>query len=545
MLATERVTCELIGQPSAWGLRCALCAGGCRSSGDRFAAHLPSPPPVSSPTEQAPDQTLEVKPVAFLDETLPETLPPPEEDLLLLPPVVQPEVIASPPGKLSLDEVVNSVRNHFPLIQLVAAGRTIASGETLSASGAFDHKLEAGSVSQPLDFYENYRNEVGVKRDTLWGGQTFAGYRIGRGDFEPWYLERQTNEGGEFKAGFIAPLVRDRWIDANRAELWQAQLEQRRVEPEILAQVILYVRDGSFAYWDWVAAGANLRIAQELLELAKVRNEGLVAQVDALEKAPIDLVDNRRIIVSREAKQIEAQRKLEQTAVKLSLFFRTPGGEPVPPGELQLPEEFPTLPDEASRTDLLADDTERALAQRPELAELQIIRQQLSVAMSQAENETRPDIDGGLLVSQDVGAPTSSKRDKSEMKLEAMVTLTVPLERSKALGKLRSLRGKLAQVSAKSRFAGDKIVADVQMARAALEAARQRVVRANESFELAQQMQQAEQELFDQGQSTLFNLNIREQQAAEAAAIRVDTLLEYQLARASYAAAMGYDRPAY
>jgi outer membrane protein TolC len=523
------------------GIALALCAVGCRSSGNRFAAHLPSPPTASSSTEQAP----EIAPVAFLEETLPEPLPPPEEDLFLLPPVVQPEEIAAPPGRLSLDEVVDSVRNHFPLIQIAAAGRTIASGETLSASGAFDHKVEAGSVSQPLDFYENYRNEVGIKRDTLWGGQTFAGYRIGRGDFEPWYLERQTNEGGEFKVGFTAPLVRDRWIDANRAELWQAQIEQRRVEPEILAQVILYVRDGSFAYWDWVAAGANLRIAEELLELAKTRNEGLVAQVEALEKAPIDLVDNRRIIVSREAKQIEARRKLEQTAVKLSLFFRTPGGEPLLPGELELPEDFPPLPADESRSDLLTDDTDRALAQRPELAELQLVRQQLSVALDQAQNETRPDIDGGLLVSQDVGAPTSPKRDKSELKLEAMVTLTVPLERRKALGKLRSLRGKLAQVSAKSRFASDKIVADVQMARAALEAAQQRVARANESYELAQQMQQAEQELFDLGQSTLFNLNIREQQAAEAAAIRVDTLLEYQLARASYAAAMGYDQPVY
>ena len=57
-------------------------------------------------------------------------------------------------------------------------------------------------------------------------------------------------------------------------------------------------------------------------------------------------------------------------------------------------------------------------------------------------------------------------------------------------------------------------------------------------------MREAEQERFDQGQSTLFNLNIREQQAAESAAGRVDALLEYFIAKADYAAAMGQDSPA-
>jgi outer membrane protein TolC len=54
-------------------------------------------------------------------------------------------------------------------------------------------------------------------------------------------------------------------------------------------------------------------------------------------------------------------------------------------------------------------------------------------------------------------------------------------------------------------------------------------------------MRDAEQELFDQGQSTLLNLNIREQQAAESAAERVQAVLEYFLARADYAAAIGYE----
>lgn len=565
-----------------------LCVAGCRSGKEpapRAEVAWTPPPGLRPNSVEAPP---EIQPAAHLQATEPNTLasddlgpelgietpaarsaasgdsvPKDEmEELLRLPPAIAAEDIPQPAGMptvapLGLEEVVVSVRNHFPLIQQAAAGRAIAAGEILSAQGAFDHKLEGFSESQPLDFYENYRQELGVKRETYWGGQTFAKYRNGRGIFEPWYLERETNKGGEFKAGFMAPIIRDRWIDANRAELWQAQLERRRVEPEILGAVIAAVRDGSVAYWNWVAAGANYRVAEGLLELAELRTEGLQAQVEVEEKAEIDLVDNRRIIVSREAKLIDARRKLEQAAVKLSLFLRTPEGVPLLTDASTLPEELPS-PGRGKLGDvdnpqveqafdaeaaLLPNDVDLALGQRPELSELQLVRRQLNVALRQACNELQPDIDAGVLVGQDVGEPTSSKRDKSELELEALITLSVPLERSKARGKIRSLRGKLASVSAKTRFASDKIVASVQMARAAMVAAIERVQRATESYELAQQMLAAERELFDNGQSDLFKLNAREKQAAEAAVERNGALFEYHVARADYAAAMGFSGP--
>lgn len=524
---------------------------GCRTTDSKLAVRAEAAPPIAS-------SISEIKTVA-LEEDLNKAAPSKTSELLPLPAtskadateadLVSPEQLKiQPQPALSLDQVVVSIRSHFPLIRQATAARGIASGQTLSASGAFDHKLDGFTESQPLDFYENYRHTIGVKRETMWGGQTFAGYRVGRGIFEPWYLERETNKGGEFKAGFMAPLVRDRWIDANRAELWQAQLEQRRVEPEIMAQIILFVRDGSVAYWNWVAAGENYRIARNLLDLAEERNAGLIEQVKAQEKAEIDLVDNRRIIVSREAKLIDARRKLEQSAVKLSLFFRAATGQPVVLDFASLPKVFSpeARNNDASQSIELfeeADDIGLALATRPELSELQIIRQQLNVALRQARNETWPDIDGGFLVAQDVGEPTSSKRDKSEFEVEALITVSVPLERRKALGKIRSLRWKMTQVSAKNQFTTDKITAEVRLARAAISAAVERVDRANESYDLAIQMREAEQELFDEGQSTLFNLNIREKQAAESASERVQALFELFTAQANYAAAMGRDTP--
>ena len=514
-------------------LALALCAAGCRSgagSRDAVQAHQPVQP-AAQPIQLASYDEAESDAAPSSDDielSLPAEVAGPEE----LPP---PQPVDAP----TLSVLAESVRLHFPLIQQAFAARSIASGEVLAAAGSFDHKLEGYTNSQPLDFYENYRHSLGLKRDTYWGGEVFAGYRVGRGDFEPWYLERETNKGGEFKAGILVPLARDRGIDENRAELWRAQLERGRVEPEIRALIIGSIRDATIAYWQWVATAANFRVASDVLQLGLNRTGYLERQVELGEKAEIDLVDNQRIILSRSAKATDAQRKLEQASVKLSLFLRDDLGRPV-----VLPIDVATVefPDAMPAEQWGAEaDVAFAQANRPELEELQLMRQQLAVLLRQACNETRPQIDAGVLVAQDVGEPTSSKRDKSEFELEATVGLSVPLERRKALGKVRQLRGKIAQLRAKTRFASDKIALEAQAAHAALTAAAKRVVQTTEGLALARRMQDAESRLYELGQSTLFNLNLREQQTAEAALERVAALYDYQVAVADYAAALGFE----
>ncbi|MEM8864058.1 MAG: TolC family protein [Planctomycetota bacterium] len=457
-----------------------------------------------------------------------------------------PEEIATPDEPLSLadadsptlDEVIQSVVNHFPLIREAAANRVIASGEALSAAGAFDRKVDGFGNVQPLDFFENHWYQLGVSRDTLWGGKLGAGYKLGRGSFEPWFLERETNDLGEFSIKMTAPIGRDVRIDENRSELWQAQVGRSRVEPIVRSQVIMAVQDGVKAYWDWIAAGAQLRIANSVLRLGLNRADFLARQVEEGEKAEIDLIDNRRIIVSRQAKQIDARRKLEQAAVKLSLFLRSPAGVPVLAPVSTEMRDFPSVTE--FNEEFMAGDIQFAVANRPELADLSLARRQLNIALQQAINETRADLDAGLLFAQDVGNPTASD-NKSEFEIEATLLLSVPLERRKALGKVRQLRGKLAQLQAKTQFTADKIGVEVQVARAAIRAAAERVEQTTEGFELAQRMQQAERRLYDEGQSTLFNLNLREQQAAEAAADLVTAQLDYFVALADYAAALGVD----
>lgn len=454
-----------------------------------------------------------------------------------------PDLGAPPTGAdqpVLLGAVVESVHNSYPLLELAYQENRIAAGNQLAAWGAFDRKLKGASINQPLGFYETYRQDFGFEQPLYRGGEVFGGYRIGRGEFEPWYKERETNEGGEFKAGVRVPLMRNRAIDARRAELWRATYERQRVVPAIRAQLIFFVRDASVVYWDWVAAGQRYEIQQRALELARERNSRIAREVEEGEVDPPVLTDNRRAIAERQAKLIDAARKLEQSAIKLSLFLRQLDGQPVVPEQQQLPE-FPAIEDVPQP--VLDADIQTALQQRPELAAIAAETRQVNVDLAEAQNDMLPNLDAQIVGGQDVGRRASSTGDKSEFELEVGLLFDMPVQRRKALGKMQAARGKLAQLAAKRQFTADKIVTDVQAAYANLLAALDRVDQAREAVALAEELAEVERRKFTVGESDLLSLFLREQFAIEAAESRVDALLEYFVAQADYAAALAIDFP--
>lgn len=442
-------------------------------------------------------------------------------------------------SSLPLVAVIASVYGSFPLLEATIRERDIADGERVAAAGAFDLKFKATSENQPAGFYQTYRQSAGFVQPLYSGGEVFAGYRLGRGTFEPWYLGRQTNGGGEFKAGAAIPLSRNRQIDERRALLWRSTWDRKLAEPGIQSQLIAFVRDASFTYWDWVSAGRRYRIAESLLKYAEDRDDAIRRKVEEGDTEEPVLKDNRRLIVSREAKLIDVRRKLQQSAIKLSLYYRGPDGSPVIPNPDQLPD-FPNEP--PVEPEQLDFDIEQALARRPELRVLDLSRRQLEVDYAQAHNEFRPSVDGFVAGSKDVGAESSYLGYKTPLEVEAGVLVDVPLQRRKARGKMSAVDAKLMQLAAKRRITADKITIEMQAAYTAMVAALERVTRARESVSLAAQLAAIERRKQELGEVDLLSVNLRELQAAEAADVEVDALLDYFLARADYRAALAVDQ---
>jgi outer membrane protein TolC len=444
-------------------------------------------------------------------------------------------------GVVELEHVIDSVYEFYPLLEIAVLERVVAAGRRLEASGAFDLQLRAESMNEPLGFYQGYRAAAGFQQPLWRGGYFDGGYRIGAGSFAPWYGERQTDDGGEFAAALVLPWLRDRRIDERRTRLLQAGVDLAAVDPQIQTEFIGFVREASIAYWLWVAAGRVAEANRRLYELALVRQTAIERRIEQGEEAPIDAKDNQRLIVSRRATWIQSQQRLRDAAIRLSLYLRDGEGMPVVADEARLPKDFP--PPEDRRGEQVDEDVAVALTNRPELASLDYQRRVLELELAQAENTFLPRVDSYLAVRDDVGGWASPKGDKAPTELEAGVSVNVPLQRRTARGKISQTRGKLSQLNQKLRFTRDKIAAEVQAAVNDLTASYERIGFAKEGVELAALMSQVERTKFEQGESNLLDVNLREEQAVNAELAEIDAEFDYFRALANLRAAQGLDGP--
>ena len=193
-------------------------------------------------------------------------------------------------GSLSIDSILQSTLDYYPAIQQALTLAEIADGQQLAANGNFDTKFKASSENTPVGFYETYRSNIGLELPTFNGGSLFGGYRQGRGDLEPWYLERNTNAGGEFKFGTRLALLRGRDIDQRRVEVWQANWQRRTVEPEIRQALIEARFVAELTYWAWVAAGQIKQLNERIVDTAVQRQDGIEVRIEAGDLAEICLL---------------------------------------------------------------------------------------------------------------------------------------------------------------------------------------------------------------------------------------------------------------
>ncbi len=444
---------------------------------------------------------------------------------------IQPRLPGDAPGpfadsgsQLSLDDILVSVTECYPEIEVAMAEIRAAEGKLLSTYGEFDTSLGGFSFSEPLGFYQTYRNQVGLVRPLYGGGELYANYKLGRGFYPTWYGDRETNDGGEFKAGFAVPLQKGRDIDPRRAALLSAAAAVDEVEANVGARLLMLQRIATQSYWEWVASGQVIDVQQRLLNLALQRVDQINQRVEAGDLARIAQIDNQRFIAKRQNTLIKARRGLEKSAIKLSLFYRAENCAPVVANSQQLPDDFPAaqrISDQRRDADITT-----AIQVRPELAELQAARQQACVDLRYANNLLLPKIDMKGFAAQDVGAPTP-KGDKTPFQLELGLIAEVPIQRREAQGKIQVAQNKIAQIDAKSRFITDKIRAEIQDAASAVNAAFEQIEQSSKNVELARQSLELGRKLFLEGDIDLIELNIYESAVGDAELELLEGKLQY------------------
>ncbi|MDP2274363.1 MAG: TolC family protein [Archangium sp.] len=441
-----------------------------------------------------------------------------------------------PESPLQLGEVLTVAEQAFPSLVAARADVEGASGEQLTAAGAFDPVWRTRAWTSPVSGYPHTRLDSVIEVPTpLWGANFFAGYRLGLGKIPDYYRERETLSGGEVRAGVNVPVLRNGPIDRRRANLARAELSQQLAGLSLDQQRLEVTRLAAFRYWDWVAAGHRREIARALLQTAKDRDAQLAARAKEGDVPVFDREDNQRALAQRQALLVQAQRALEQSSFELSLFLRDAQGNPVMPGDARLPPVFPQ-PDLSTRE---PPDLEAALVRRPELQRLLAQKKQQEIELRFQENQVLPLLDVGVAFTQDFGnTPEEVLKPLANPELEFNAVLEVPLLYRAPLGRVQSARAGLSRLEAQARLASDRVVVDVRDALSALSAASERITFTRQEVAVSIRLEQGERTRFELGDSTLLFVNLREQATAEARLREIDSLTEHHKANAALRAAL-------
>lgn len=451
---------------------------------------------------------------------------------------VEPRAVAGVAGALQFEDLMSSVEAHFPLILAARTEIEIAQARVLGASGAFDTRLSASGLTDVDGYYESDRVDISLEQPLRYSGaKLVGGYRLGAGDFADYDGKAKTNEDGELRFGVKLPLLQGRAIDPRRVAEWRAEIELEQAQPEILTKRLETTLKAAETYWSWVASGRRLEISRRLLGLAEDRQAQVELGVREGQLAPIAIKENQRLIVDRRSKLIGAVRKLQKAAIELSLYLRDGDGQPIVPVDSMLPIDFPEArpPEEV----LVPQDIDQALGMRPELRAAELELSKLAMDLSLARNSNLPTVEFGVFASQDLGGAVNTPDDKGEFEFTAGLRVGVPLQRSSPRGKAREIEGKIKKQERELQFARDVVTADVQDASSALRQTWERLEQALENVRLAGDLAEAERVQVRAGESDLFRLNLRENQAALAGDAHVSVLQEHFSAIARYRAVLG------
>ncbi|GGY56999.1 TolC family protein [Parvularcula lutaonensis] len=419
--------------------------------------------------------------------------------------------------------VSQSARTHYPAVLAAEAERRSAEGSLLSARGSFDTRVESEARARLEGFYSGDILTTTVKRPLgPLGAEVYGGYRISDGDFPTYEDYYFTNRAGEGKIGILFSLLRDRSIDARRFGVAQAELGLELAELDLLLTRINVQREALIAYWRWVAAGRELAAYRSLLTLAEERDRALRREVASGARAEIFLTENAQNLTRRRELVRQAERDLALAANRLSLFLRSDDGTPIIPDPDRLPESFPLTPAVPSA------DAYATLAMRPELRALALERDLAENERRLARNDLQPRLDARIEALNDFGdiGPGGASRDPAE--LVAGVTLSVPIGRREARGRLRSAEAEIEALEQQRRLLRDRIEQELSDIIITLNTARDVLALSRQEVEQASIMARSENELFRGGASDIFRINLREEALADS---------RVRLARAEFALA--------
>lgn len=467
-------------------------------------------------------------------------------------------------------EGVRVARGAFdPVFQVGTPGASLTApvgGGGFGGTGAFDG-LGFTSTESPTSSQLAGANVI--ENDTFSTafdlGQLFefglrygVSYRLTRNNTNSAFSSLNPSYDNTLTLGVAQPLLRGRGREATAAPLLLARRNAEVSAANFRAQVEAVLLEVEQAYWELVFTERNVELQEQSLRLADEQLERTNAQVEVGMLAPVQGTQAEAAVAQRQSELIVARNAADSAADRLRALLQA---ESLPQGwdtTIVAVEEPAVTPRPVDLQNAMAD----ALAGRSELAQARAQIAARRVETESARNGLLPQLDligqlgysgiGGDLLIRDgffgpiidieEGGYDDAAGQLFDFDFPAWrigVKFSLPIGNNTAEGSYA--RATLAEDRAAAELdrQEQQVVLEVRQAVRELQAAAQRIETDRIARQLAERQLEIEQDRFEVGMSTNFEVLEFQDDLARAATNELRAMIDYRLAEARLARATG------
>ncbi len=433
---------------------------------------------------------------------------------------------------LNFEDFISYVTSSHPDIISAKLEKQIASAKRLEAQGVFDPSINSrnaynhfNSSSAPGVDQSAFTSDTSFDLLSRQGARFGIGAKYAEGDLKT--PISPTGDTGEYYIKLQVPLLRDAINNSSNIKEKSAKLN------EIIAEFLFYrtqlkiTEAASNAYWDWVSAKKILDVETKLKDLINGQVAFVAEQVNLGNLPQISSVEAQRELQSRIGKVNSALRVLQSSTINLSKFLWDHNGQPCAiPQSSQVPDLIDSP--KALGVEEIQEAKLYSLTARPEFKALDLSREITRLEHSLAKNQLLPRLDAyinqGIETGENSIGPT----------LEAGVNLSLPLRVRLAKGQMQQAELKIKQLNLQERQLIQNVFMEIEDAASQINTAYSRYLAANHEYELSQKLEDAEREIFAQGDSTLFVVIRRQRDTVAANTELIKTIADYYKALAKF-----------
>lgn len=404
---------------------------------------------------------------------------------------------------LSFEEFLGYVKTAHPLTKQANLKISEAQAKLMKARGNFDPKLEANYTEKEYtdkNYYSIFNGSF--KIPTWYGIEIKAAFDNSEGIYlNP---ENYLPNNGLTSLGISVPIGQGLWINERMAELRKAKIYQRVNEAERKIMLTEVIYEASQSYINWKRAFDEVKLYDDYLKNATTRYNGILTLIKEGDKPAIDSVEAGITVKTRKLNLENSKLKLIKAKLALSNYLWTEDGTPFEIEDFIRPEEV--LIENFLYSLKIDAFQDFSIQNHPKIEALNSKIEILNVETKLASNSLLPKLD----LNYNYLSEPSAFDDYRLNNYKFGVNFSFPLFLRKERANFKLAKIKVSEAQFGVNFEQQSLINKIEGQKNEINSYKKQIQLISDLVISYNQMLNAEERLFQMGESSLFLINSRE-----------------------------------